>query len=166
MKARLLAAVALVACGDPRPAPPTAAAPAAPPPASAPATAGAVEPAMTLMRALIACDKAAARAGVISFDEASALSKRTGDRADYEAELTDFIDGRCREFKDGGAKLVGARVVKTRHVAVADEPDRLVRDLDVAWVQYRFEMDGKTDDAGPPLLFVATDHGWKLSIKD
>ncbi len=91
------------------------------------------------------------------------LSTKDIAKADYDEELTSFLDGLAREGKENPASKVVATKIIERKTLPASEKVR--RALDYALVRLVLEQDGAQQEAGPPLLFFRTDAGWRFSPK-
>jgi hypothetical protein len=154
----LLPLVLAAAC---TPTPPAAAAPEA----TAPADTKVEDVAVRLGSAWAACDRPTALALSLSYEDLVALTRKEVDRAEFERDTRDFLEQRCRELAEAGAKVVGAQVTKMEHHARADDPERLKQDVDAAFVQLVFEHDGERAARGVPLLFLRTPHGYRFSMK-
>jgi hypothetical protein len=121
--------------------------------------------AMSLLAAFQNCDKKSARAIMVSFDELVAVTTHVNEpREDYDHEVDEFLDQRCKEFSGANVKFVGAKVMQSKHLLQNDDPERLKRDVDIAFVRYLREVDGTPQPASLPFSFLRTDHGFKFSL--
>ena len=116
-----------------------------------------------LVAALSPCDKSAALAQCVGFDEAATLSQKVRDKAAYEAKIAEFVDKSCKELGSGTGRVVGTKVESTKTVSMKDHPE-LKRDLDIAMVKITVEENGATHEAPTTLMFVHLETSWKLLI--
>lgn len=120
---------------------------------------------MSLLAAFQKCDKKSARAIMVSFDELVAVTTHVNEpREEYDHEVDEFLDQRCQEFAGANAKFVGAKVMQSKHLLQKDDPERLKRDVDIAFVRYLRDVDGTPQPASLPFIFLRTDRGFKFSL--
>ncbi len=147
------------ASGDPLPPAPPADPPRSIADASSPQNA-----ARAFFAALLAGDRAGARALALSFDEMSAISKKVTDRARFDRELTDFIERRIAELSGRAITLADAKTDVQLTVPAAKNPEKLHVDVELARVTLMLQVDGTTHST-LPLTFLKTAAGWRFSTK-
>jgi hypothetical protein len=131
-----------------------------------PAEVGDVEEIATrLGAAWAACDRDAALALSLSYEDVVAMTRKEVDRAEWEGDTRAFMEERCRELGEAHATVVGAKIVKNERHPRAEDPERLKMDVDAVYVQLVFEVDGRREQRGLPLLFLATAHGYRFAAK-
>jgi hypothetical protein len=174
----LAALAALAACGPASPpsAPTTAATSgsASSPPASSlpkekeeatPKGEGVEQAAKAFFEALAAGDCKGARERSMSFDEMASMSKKATDRAEYDASLGDQIERLCHELSGRGIKIVETKVHHRRTATVAENPEKVKRDVELAAISAVFELDGTRQEL-LPLTFVKVGPTWKFTTKN
>lgn len=159
----LIALALAVGCGgSPRPPARAVVSNRAPAPSSpAPRVDPAERAAVTLATALVACDTQAALAMFASYDDLMAMSTKPSEdrRADYDRENAEFVAKSCADLAQARGRAISAKVVRVVHVTPAQHQE-LKRAVDEATVQLAF--DGRP--AGPPMMFLRTDHGFRFLL--
>jgi hypothetical protein len=95
---------------------------------------------------------------MLSYDELVALTTKPIVRADYEHEVSDFLDGHVREGKQGGEATIAAKVVR---VQKREPSEKLRRATEFAVVKFVVTEDGATHEG--PMFFVRTAAGWRCT---
>jgi hypothetical protein len=115
-------------------------------------------------RAAFANDRAAALALTMTYDEVSALLRTPFPAANWEREVTTFLDQIAREAAGDGAssRVVGAKVLETRQLTPSKDR-KVARDAEAAIVQLVIEQAGDSQARGRPLIFIETAAGWRFS---
>lgn len=114
-------------------------------------------------RAALGGNQAEAIALSMTHAQLVALSNKEISKADYDEELTEFLDGLAREGKENPSAKVVATKIRERKTLPAGE--KLKRAIEVAAIHLVIEQDGEQREAGPPLVFFRTDAGWRFSPK-
>jgi len=157
-----LLALALLGCGAAAQSqPPVTAAAAAPtrPPAQDDDLVGV---AVRFGTAALGGDRAIARRLTLTHAELVAMTTRRVTAADYEREVSGFLDGLAREGGEAGPVKVTAKLVKTETLAPGEKRRRFVQ---IGVVQLIVtDGSGQAHD-GPPFLFVHTDAGWRYAVR-
>jgi hypothetical protein len=154
-----------VVIGGPAVPPPAARSP-APPLVAPPPSGESVEDVATRIGvAWAVCDKSTALALSLSYEDVTAMTRKTIDRVEWDHDTHEFMDERCREFGEAHARVVGAKQVRTERHLQAEDPDRLKMDVQTAFVQLVVEHDGQREERGLPLLFILTPHGFRFAAK-
>ena len=98
---------------------------------------------------------------MLSYDELVALTTKPVDRADYEHEVGEFLDGRAREGKESGEGSVTAKVVRVQKLPPGE---KLRRAAELGVVKFIVTEHGTTHDAPFPMFFVRTEAGWRFTL--
>lgn len=119
---------------------------------------------MRLGAAWTACDMPAAIALSLTYEEVSALTTKSIDRADWNKQTLAFSDQRCREFAQSRGHILTAKVVKTEHHDPGTDSE-LKGDVDITFVQFVIEQNGEASLRGTPLPFLRMPDGFKFIAK-
>lgn len=109
------------------------------------------------MKAALSGDDSTARTLTLRYDEVEQISKKA-DPTEWETTVKETLEQLAREG-DGEDHAVTAKVIERRTLTPAKD-EKVLREVDVAIVQLTV-----SDHAGPPMLFIKTDEGWKFSPK-
>jgi hypothetical protein len=121
--------------------------------------------AMAFFQAVVAGDRKAALARTITFDEMNAMTKKVFDRASYESEITDQVERLCQELANKNVKVKSARVVRRRTATVAENPEKVKVDVELAAMGITFEHEGQTREA-PTFSFIKVGASWKFTTRN
>jgi hypothetical protein len=106
-------------------------------------------------------DRKLARHLMLSYDELVAITTKSVDRADYEREVADFLDGRAREGKEAGEATITAKVERVQKL---EPSEKVRRAVEFGIVKFAVTENGTTHDAPFPMFFVRTDAGWRFTL--
>ena len=114
-------------------------------------------------KAALGGNKAEAMSLSLTHAQLVELSTKDIPKAEYDEELTSFLDGLAREGKENpGGKVVATKIIERKTLPASE---KVRRALDYALIRLVIEQDGAQAEAGPPLLFFRTDAGWRFSPK-
>ncbi len=119
---------------------------------------------MRLTAAWTACDLPAAVALSLTYEEVTALTSKSIDRADWNKTTRDFADERCREFAQAHGHVITAKIAKTEHHDPTEAPELKVG-LDIVFVQLVVEQNGVASLRGVLLPFIRVGDGFKFISK-
>lgn len=109
-------------------------------------------------------DRAQALGLCLSFDEMSTFSKKVTDRAAFDREVEDYVDRLIRELAGKELRLIGIMLVGKKTSTVAENPEKVKRDVEIAWVEVSVDHEGAVRKF-PAFTFLEVDGAWKLSTR-